>query len=325
MLTRRDLFKAALCGGVLSALSGCARPSAESQPRSADPLAYGPVIFLDPQEGSDAADGVSWGTAVLTMREALTRVQRGSTIYVCGKFREDGLVTPQGATDVRVVGIAPHPRSGSTGRTNGPKGGAANWVPNDDESTAPLLTVTQQGWSFERLMFHNPRKAPALHFLRNKAGEETPTGFAGDHARVVTCVFDGPGYGIVAEGGVNHVLVKRNLFFRYNEPGNAAIQGRIGEGVGAPLQWEMLGNRFFGNVADVVFPYLADAVVMGNVFAPGPRVGVALDLRHGERNVIAHNAMGCAFKDATARFVPGQFEQWGPNEFTDGTFHGLPS
>lgn len=293
-------------------------------------LVYGLNLFLDPQEGDDAADGLSWDTALLTMAEALRRVKRGSVINLCGKLVEDGLVTPQGATDVTVIGRMSVPRSGSTGRVNGPKQGAANWrVNREDNEGKALLTVTQQGWAFYNIHFHNSRYAAALHFIRNSAGETSPEGFAGDHALINNCVFDGPGFGVISEGGTIHTKIVDSLFFNYREEGNFAIVQRTGEGVGYSLQWEITNNHFMGNVGDIKFG-LVDSRIIGNVFqrrsvTAGQAIvnQTAMDLRNGSYNTVANNWMHCALNTNDPRFYSGTEDSWGPNYYTNGPGYGL--
>lgn len=293
-------------------------------------LIYGLNLFVDAQEGDDKADGLSWDTALLTMKEALSRVTQGSVINLYGKLVEDGLVTPQGATDVTVIGRAPTPRSGSTGRTRGPKGGAANWrISRDDVDNKPLLLVTQQGWAFRNIHFHGPKRAACLHFIRNVAGEEKPTGFAGDHVRIDNCVFDGPGFGVIQEGGIIHVKITDSLFVSYGTQGNFAISGS-NTSVGDPTQWEISGNQFMGNFGDIKIG-LTDSKILGNYFQGRSSVSgielannTAIDLRNGYNNLVANNWMGAVRSRDNSRFCAGVNDSWGPNFYMDGAYYGLP-
>ena len=298
-------------------------------------------IYLNNLEGSDRNNGRSWASPIATMGEALNRATRGSVIYFYGKLREQGLVTPQGLTDVTVFGCGTKVRGGHTGNTPGPKGGSANWARSDREEPVPLIHVTQQGWRFVNLQLQGPFAGPSILLTRNLAGESAdPNGWSAGYAEFENCVFVGPNqFGICSEGGVNHVKIKDCWFYNFYERldgiddgpiVNTAIGQLTGEGVGYPVMWEVLGNTFVAS-PKALHVSLADSVVKDNIFRDGSFVnpparwsGPIVDLSGGGCNLIANNFFDCSFEDS-GKFLPqgAPTNTWGPNHFNNGTFFGL--
>lgn len=286
-------------------------------------------LYLVPQGGSDKNDGASWNTGLATMAEALRRVRRAGTINVYGKLVEDGLITPQGITDVTIIGCGTRPREGNLGRAAGPKGGAADWRYRNDTSTSPLLHVTQQGWRFKNLMLRGSKNGGAILITRNLLAETSDKGFAGDHATFENCVFAGPSrYGICQEGGVMNVAITGCMFRGFSNPDSVAILGITGEGVGFPLIWDIHSNTFVGNHSDISCG-CTNSTLTANIFQPAsvlalelisPRVSVDFSL--GRDNTVAFNQFGIPRSHSTTQLKPGAADVWGPNYFTDGELFG---
>lgn len=253
-------------------------------------------IYVDAALGCDDNKGDGWTTALKTIGKALTKVGRGGTIHLYGKFLEDGLVTPHGITDVTVVGHGTRPREGNSGRAAGPKGGAVDWRWKDDNTDKPLLHVTQQGWRFSNLMIRGSENGGGILLTRNMLAETSDQGIAGDHATFEGCTFQGPSaFGICAEGGLAGVHVLNCHFRMFSKPNQAAVLGRTGEGVGSAIFWKIDHNLFQANWSDVVVA-LAEGIVTHNFFirrsllSSGIPDGTpSVDFTNGRGNLVGWN------------------------------------
>ena len=250
-------------------------PRADAFPRTP-----GVVRYLDPQRYLDSARYAPYYYG--TMAEVFRDLQRGDTILLYGKLREEGLETPAYVTDVTIMGMGTKVRPGHTGTPSGVQGGAADWSHPNDGSAVPLLTVRSVGWAFHHLHFGGHPNASTL--VLSRQGDSTE--FHANHTEVVDCLFSGGLRGIEDQGGSGHILVRDSLFYRLT----TAIQS-TNTSVALPLLWEIANNRFVSNTAHIVMP-LSYSVVRGNVFFRSgferPTM-MQLDLRGGLNNVVVQN------------------------------------
>jgi hypothetical protein len=273
-------------------------------------------VYVNPHAGDDIGFGRSMEYPLATMKRALQIVPPGGKIYFYGKVREEGLVTPQGKTDVTVIGLGTRARGGNIGNALGPKRGAANWSRLQPDDDKPLLLVTQQGWRFVNIQFQGPVRGPAIHLIRNEAGEDSPEGFAGDHASFYDCAFVGPNQcGILHEGGINNVLVDGCTFYGFTSAGQVAIKG-VAPTVGYPLFWMIQNNRFMANWMHID-GLLSDSIIRGNYFG-GPSTimekhgPMLIDLRGGGFNWIGGNSFGIMQGEVA------ESGKWAENHYLDG-------
>lgn len=288
----------------------------------------GGVLFVDPHVGNDSNKGIGWYAPLATMAEAFKRSQPGGVIQFYGKVREEGLVTPQGLTDMTILGAATRPRGGNIGNAAGPKRGAANWSRLRPEDDKPLLTVTQQGWSFKGIQFQGPVNGAAVHLIRDLAGENEPTGKAGDHASFEQCAFVGPNLtGLLHEGGINNVSVKECTFYGFSGEGQVAIRG-IAPVVGYPLMWDIRDNRFIGNWAHIQGA-LGDSRITNNFFTTKSIVAYGMkpsermiDLAGAGRNMIYLNRFDCTMEESKEFFIKAAEDAWGINIYKGGVIVG---
>lgn len=268
-------------------------------------------LYVNTESGSDGNDGYSWSSALESMPEVFKRVKRAGTIHLYGKVVEDGLVTPHGVTDVTIIGHAPRPREGNHGRGAGPKGGAADWRYKSDDSDKPMLHITQQGWKLKNLMLRGSEAGGTVLITRNMEAETSSNGMAGDHATFEGCTFQGPSaFGICQEGGVMGVHILGCQFRRFCKDSNAAVLGRLGEGIGSCIVWDVRDNKFIGNWHDIKVG-LVDSIVIGNLFTRNsvlssgiPDDTVSVDLNEGRGNIVTQNVFD------GGRLVERKYDRW---------------
>ena len=217
---------------------------------------YGGVIYVNSFIGNDEWNG-SNKKPLKTIRASLAKVEQNGTIYLYGKFVEDGLYTTK--TDVRMIGIGTQPREGNTGRPNGPKVGAVDW--RYDKGNEPLLHIIHQGWYFENMMLRGSQGGTIL-INRNIEAETSDSGEAGDHASFNNVTLQGGYVGIEATGGIFGVKIT-NSFFRMIDKAVWVHSN----GVGFPLYWFIKGNRFIDNKVNIEGD-LPKSVIVNNYFVP---------------------------------------------------------
>ena len=217
---------------------------------------YGGIIYVNSFIGDDKYSGSS-EKPLKTIRASLAKVQQNGTVYLYGKFVEEGLSTTH--TDVRMIGLGTQPREGNSSRLNGPKNGAVDW--RYDQGNEPLLYVIHQGWYFENIMIRGSSHG-AILIIRNIEAESSDIGKAGDHASFNNVTFQGGASGIEAIGGIFGVKIF-NSFFRMIDK---AIWVH-NNSVGFPLYWYINGNRFIDNKINIEGD-LPKSVIVNNYFVP---------------------------------------------------------
>jgi hypothetical protein len=288
--------------------------------------------------GNDLNSGRSFESPFATWTKVMDSLSRGDVIHLYGevKSKAAGEVTPAGVTDVAVIGHGGRrPRHGTTSIPTGPKGGSAEWS-HHASATGPALTVTQQGWSFENILFAGNSAYPIIKLERDDSAGTAADKSAG-HAQFVNCVFVGPcTYGIQESGGNPNVGIYGCNFYGFTTAGNRAIGAITGTGDGYAVQWQIYGNRFQSNERDIDFPAvgLMGAEIVGNHFKLISGI-VSADFTNtiaynnvaGEDCWIAHNHMHAASNHAgvNARFVPGNNDMFAENYWSDVAEYGEPT
>jgi hypothetical protein len=265
--------------------------------------------FVDALGGLASNDGKSWDRAFLTMAGAFAQVQSGDTIYVVGKVREQ-LTTPVQVFDVTIIGAGNRPRHADA--EPAPIGGASavTWTtPASGATTAPLVDVLQQGWRFENILFAGPADHSCVRLFRN--------GGAGDlerdasHAEFVNCRFASGQDGIEQSGGCGHVGIYGCFFTSLT---GVALKHTGGAGIGFPLRYEIIGNRFNSCPSIMTAVAAFDYSIQGNTFMFDSAPTLVFDFSGGARNNVGgiqHNSFNIA---------PGDFDPAGgvtPSGATD--------
>lgn len=290
--------------------------------------------------GADTNDGKSFDKPFATWTKVFDKIGRGDVIHLYGNVasKAAGETTPQGATDVTVIGHGTRPRNGHTSIPLGPKGGAAEWAANSS-ATGPNLDVTQQGWKFHNIFFNGHADYPIVKFTNDTTGTLTVTSKNPSHPEFVGCTFAGPStYGIQASGGVANMGIYGCTFYGFETAGNVAIGTIVGAGAGQNIMWQIYNNRFMSNVNDIK-ANLFNAEIVGNHFhlisdiiTAGFTNTVAIDatggvVGQGLRNWVALNHMYGAqnHNGVNARFVPGSGDMFAENYWSDIAEYGEPA
>lgn len=282
----------------------------------------GNTYYVDANDGVDTRSGVSWNNAFLTMDKAFDTVASGDTIIFRGKIREQ-LTTPVQVFDVTVIGAGTRPRhadaepAGSAYATN-------TWTtPASAAAATPLVTVLQQGWRFENILFAGPSDAACVQLFRN--------GGAGDaerdasHASFYGCRFASGQDGIEGSGGPGHVGIFDCFFTSMTA---VALKNTVGAGIGTPfLRWQIVGNRFLSCPTLMTAAASTFVVFQNNVVSFASAPTLVFDFTGGAQNDIIGNYFNIAaadFDPAGAVTGSGATDVWS-NTLTNAVETGLPA
>lgn len=227
---------------------------------------YATYYFVDANNftgtASDGNDGLSPETPLLTMARAFALLLSnaalgeggsGSVITFIGNIREQ-LTTPAGVFDVTVIGGANSPRNAdaftSAAAGDGGRSGASWVAPASPTASTPLLTVQQQGWTFQNFLFGAAPAATASVQIYRDGGSGSSER-DGSHAVFNGMRFDASPMHIQASGGPAFITVANSLLCRAT---TTSIANTVGAGIGTNLNWNITGNRFFDNVNGIVVP-----------------------------------------------------------------------
>jgi len=281
----------------------------------------GTTYYVDAVNGVDTRLGKSWRKAFLTLAKAFSVIQSGDTIVISGKVREQ-LTTPVGVFDVTVVGTGNRPRHADTSPAGGSRSTATWTTPAVEAAATPLVTVLQQGWKFENILFAGPSAAASILLVRTAEGaSETDA----SHCSIVNNRFASGFVHISDTGGCYGVLVKGNRFVSATSFAILGV-GNIGVGQSA---WQIEGNRFDENVNGVKIAGFA-CDINYNSFSDGgtPNTTVVLNTNNGggADNRVSYNN----FQTTTGNFntpdvVGATTDYWNPNYSFDTLETGTPA
>ena len=285
-----------------------------------DPI-IGTTWFVDATNGLDANTGKTWAAAFLTMSKAFTSAASGDRIYFTGKVREQ-LTCPSQIFDVRVIGIGTRPRHADATPAGGETATATWTTPASGATTAALVKVQQQGWSFENILFAGPTDHACIQLNRD-SGAGNAERDAGDTS-IIDCRFASGYDGISDTGGNVNVLVQHN---RFEALTNFCILGVGNIGIGQS-DWEIVDNTFdsFTNGIKIC---AHGCRIQNNTFTDGgtPATTVVLNLANvaaGADNFVVGNF----FQTTTANFnspdiVGNATDVWAVNASIDSTAAGV--
>ena len=175
-----------------------------------NPSLVGPVYYVSGNAstvwgpvGDDGNNGLSPLTPLATMARAFALIyqtvpatveQVNAVVVLIGTIREQ--VTAPLVKNVTIMGAQPNPYQGTdSGADNG--AGCACWLaPTSPTASTPLLTVVEQGWNIDSIMFGTVASTPSLRLK----GLETAAFPDASHAIVNNCFF--ATQGLTAEVGI---------------------------------------------------------------------------------------------------------------------------
>ena len=268
--------------------------------------------YVDPQNGDDANDGRSWGSAFASFDALDDILDDGDTIYFSGVYK--GNWDAPYKNDVSLIGVANTPRQATDGGVA--NGAGATWLSVDTPVAAPLLTINKQAWRVENIFFNNQATAnPCILLLRDA---ETPEADA-SHAAIIGCKFTGADDGIQQSGGVSFVKILGNAFKDFAGAGDIAISSVTGAGVGSFIEWEIAYNTFHGNVHNIIAAMGAASRIHHNFFV---KIGNTItstsiiNLTGGNHVTVDQNVFGHASVEAPndTLYVDGTACLWIANQ-----------
>lgn len=239
----------------------------------------GKNLFVDTVNGLAGNDGLSWGTACLTMGAALLKAASRDTIYFVGKIIEQ-VTAPLGVYGVRIVGADTSPRHDL----------AASWMGTGLTASKALLELREQGWSLENILFQSFTTGPAVKLSRG----EDATYPDPSHASFINCRFTGAD-GIWDAGGCYGIKFINCKFHDLTGTAIKAVAGPNG-GIAHATQWLLEDVQFLNNAVGIVHDFKW-CVLKRVMFGANT---VTINLTGGEA---PNFLLECMFDEANATFT----------------------
>lgn len=235
--------------------------------------------YVDALNGSNSYSGTSWDKPYLTMAKAFTVVQSGDVINFVGKIREQ-LTTPVQVFDVTIRGGPNRPRHADAAPA--PTGGssASTWTtPSSPTAATPLVKVLQQGWTFENVLFAGPTDAACVLLFRDGGAGNAERDAS--HAEFHNCRFASGASAVEQSGGAGHVGMYGCFITSMTA---AAIKHTGGAGIGYPIRFELVGNRFASCPSIMTAVAAFDYSFQGNSYMFDSAPTLVFNLTGGARN-----------------------------------------
>ncbi len=219
----------------------------------------GNVYYVNGWDGVNTNDGKSWDKPFLTMAQAFSVIASGDVIFLAGRITED-VAAPSNVFDVTIIGAVNRPRHGTSGGLQA--GYAAHWMPAAVGTSTYCLTLREQGWRIENILFQTPTVTTtcAIKLLNSNPDEGVGVEKDPSHLIIKDCRFTGPGIGIDENGGATDVLIENCIF----QSMAFGIKG-TSTGVRVPFNWIIRNNEFFSNTNDIALS-LNYSTIEGNKF-----------------------------------------------------------
>lgn len=270
--------------------------------------AFSSYYFVNSYNGSDGNTGLSSTKAFATISKALTTIQTnndsGATVFICGNFAEN-LTAPAGIFDVSIIGAGNAPRNADAHTGNNGRF-AASWVASS--TTTPLLTLQQQGWRLQNILFGCPTSAAALAFPRNASSGDDERDSS--HTQVIGCRFQA-GQNAISITGTENVFdgqIIGNIF-------NGSTGVSIVSAAGYAYQWVIKDNIFINNAGHIDVGFnLTD--IVGNTFGKTTAAATYIDLTGGADNSVWGNQLAGTYSNVGGYTA-------GTNDFWAGNFNVL--
>lgn len=269
-----------------------------------------PDVWVRPQAGNNAWDGLTRDTAKATMAGCASLIEPGIVIGLEGVLLEE-YSSPR-VNDVTVQGMANLPRQATTGGVA--NGGGATWL-SPTSGTGALLQPNGQGWRIANIFFNcSATAAPAIKLVN--AGDP-PTSNCSEKVIIEDCIITATDDGISALDLPNWVTIRRNTIFGCSGSGDFGISSATGAGTGTLLGWVIEDNDFLGNANHLTVP-LSGATIRRNQFSyiwNSVTSTTQVVLTSGANNDVYDNRFAVPFNTngLTAMFAAGTNDRWGAN------------
>lgn len=243
---------------------------------------FGSPLFVNGNNGSDGQDGKTPQTAFKTMGRAFTFVQSLGTIVLVGQIKEQ-LIAPLGVSSVTIIGGSTRPRYGNEGSFANPLlDYAAAWRPPTSPAAAtPLITLRQQGWKFQNILFDAPADAACIMARR----QEDAVYPDASSFQVIGCQFSDGLIGIQDLGGAYNYLVDSCIFRRLTR----GIYSSGVADIAIPLM-DTIQNCIFQDCTNGIQSDFTEALIQNNVFMNTTTATIDTSLTGaGARNFVINN------------------------------------
>lgn len=267
--------------------------------------------FVDPQHGSNQADGRDPRSPLSTIAGALAKCVSGDTIYFVGNVREE-VVGSNLLEDISIIGMSNRPRHADHARDgigNGAQG--ASWRQAASHgATTPLLEIRGQGWHLENFLMVPPSDAAAVKLKRNALSDVSE--YDASHFSAKGVRFVGGQSGIEDSGGHFNVLIE-DCIFQANTDGIKTLD----TAVAVPLQWEIRGCHFSQNTHHIRVS-AAYWNIHHNAFGKFTTTGLNLTFIAGNdaaelANLIWNNLLSGSYSSPSYVEGGGNTDEWGGN------------
>ena len=237
---------------------------------------FGKHWFVDGWDGDDGFDG-SEEMPFKTMAVAFAALSSGDTIHLRGRIQEQ-INAPQDIFDVTITGTPNRPRHGTADGVQ--QGYPAQWNPLATATATPNLTLREQGWIIENILFDAPDAAAAIKLSRT----ELAAAMDASHATIRNCRFVDGGTGIEDAGGHFNVKVEDCVFQSLTNGITCSSTS-----IAVPTQWQILNNEFLGNTSDIIIS-LNYSTIKGNRFhMQSAIVNTVYNSAQGDYNCVVDN------------------------------------
>lgn len=255
-------------------------------------------LYVNGWDGSDSNDGLSWEKSFATMAKAFSVVTDGATIYLAGRVQEQ-ITAPQDVFDVKIIGTHNRPRHGTADGVQ--QGYPAQWNPLVTGTATPNLTLREQGWTIENILFDAPDAAACVKLSRT----ELAAAMDASHATFRNCRFVGGGTGIEDAGGHFNVLVE-NCIFQSLTNGITCSSTSIA----VPLQWQILNNEFNQNTNDIISSYNFSTIRKNIFHSAEPVINTVYNSAQGSYNAVVENYINDAVADYKGTVTGSATDIW---------------
>jgi hypothetical protein len=268
--------------------------------------AFSPYYFVNSYAGSDGNKGRSAGNAFATLDKAMDVIEAnnasGAVVFAVGNFVEN-ITAPAGIFDVSIIGCGTSPRHGDAHTGNN---GYFTMSWRASSQTSPCITLQQQGWRLQNILFDCPTTAAAISLPRNASAGDAERDSS--HAQIFGCRFTAGQNAIQAAGTENvfNVQIVNNIF---NDSTGFSI---VSAGAYA-YRWLIQGNTFINNAGHIDVGFNQTAIT-GNTF--GKSSAGYIDLTGGADNSVCGNQLAGTYS------VVGGYTA-GTNDFWAGNFNVL--
>jgi hypothetical protein len=266
--------------------------------------AFSKYYFVNTFSGLDGNSGRSSTSAFQTMGRAfdviLANNDSGAVIFVVGNVVEN-LTAPAGIFDVTIIGAGNSPRNADA-HTGNNGYFAASWKPSSQSS--PLLTLQQQGWRLQNILFDCPTSAAGIAFPRNASSGNAERDSS--HAQIFGCRF-GTGQNAIQVVGTENVFNVQLIGNIFNDQTGYAITSAAGYA----YRWVIQNNVFISNAGHIDVGF-NQATITGNTFGKTTASNAYIDLTGGADNSVWGNQLAGTYSNAGG-YIAGTSDFWGGN------------